>query len=103
MLITLNDVILDPSTANWVRELSLNPGKNDTEGKEREISVQAGVAGVDGSDIQTTDTTPVDRQATLVPSTNASVLYVDVGCLIRRFIPLLKSSRCATFSSCTHK
>ena len=76
MRITLNDVILDPSTANRVRELSLNPGKPDTEVKEREISVQAGVAGwmAPISKLFTptarTDTTPVDRQATLVPSTN---------------------------------
>jgi hypothetical protein len=76
MRITLNDVILDPSTANRVRELSLNPGKADTEANEREISVQAGVAGwmAPISKLFTptarTDTTPVDRQAALVPSTN---------------------------------
>ena len=76
MRITLNDVILDPSTANRVRELSLNPGKGDTEAKDRDISVQAGVAGwmAPISKLFTpaarTDTTPVDRQPTLVPSTN---------------------------------
>ena len=73
MRVTLNDVILDPSTANRVRELSLNPGKADKE--EREVSAQAGVAGwmAPISKLFTpaarTDTTPVDRQATLVPST----------------------------------
>ena len=75
MRVTLNDVILDPSTANRVRELSLNPGKADKETKEREVLAQAGVAGwmAPISKLFTpaarTDTTPVDRQATLVPST----------------------------------
>ena len=75
MRVTLNDVILDPSTANRIRELSMNPGKADTEAKEREISAQAGVAGwmAPISKLFTptprNDTTPVDRQATLVPST----------------------------------
>ena len=77
MRVTLNDVILDPSTAHRLRELSLNPGQADTEAKEREISVQAGVTGwmAPISKLFTptarTDTTPIDRQATLVPSTNA--------------------------------
>jgi len=76
MRVILNDVILDPSTANRVRELTLNPGKADTEAKEREISGQSGAAGwmAPISKLFTptarTDTTPVDRQATLVPSTN---------------------------------
>ena len=75
MRVTLNDVILDPSIANRVRELSLNPGKADAEAKEREISPQAGVAGwmAPISKLFTptarTDTMPVDRQVTLVPST----------------------------------
>ena len=76
MRVTLNDVILDPSIANRVREMSLNPGKADTEAKEREISAQAGVAGwmAPISKLFTpaarTDTTLVDRQVTLTPSTN---------------------------------
>ena len=77
MRVTLNDVILDPSTASRVRELSLNPGRADTEAKEREISVQAGVAGwmapiskLFTPTARTDTTTPVDRQATLVPSIN---------------------------------
>ena len=75
MRVSLNDVILDPSTANRVRELSLNPGKADIEAKEREASAQAGVAGwmAPISKLFTPsvriDTTQVDRQATLVPST----------------------------------
>ena len=69
MRVTLNDVILDPSTANRVRELSLNPGKADTEAKEREISARAGVAGwmapiskLFTPTVRTDTTTPVDRQ-----------------------------------------
>jgi hypothetical protein len=71
MRVILNDVILDPSTANRVRELSLNPGKADTEAKEHEVSAQAGVAGWMAklfTPTARTDTTPVDRQAMLVPS-----------------------------------
>ena len=69
MRVTLNDVILDPSTANRVRELSLNPGKADTEAKEREISAQTGVAGwmapiskLFTPTVRTDTTTPVDHQ-----------------------------------------
>ena len=76
MRVTLNDVILDPSTANRVSELALNPGKADTEAKEREISAQAGAAGwmAPISKLFTptgrTDTTSVDRRVTPVSSTN---------------------------------
>ena len=75
MRVTLNDVILDPSTANRVRELALNPGKADIDAKEREGSAQAGTAGWMApisklfAPTARTDTTPVDRQSTLVPST----------------------------------
>jgi hypothetical protein len=76
MRVTLNDVILDPSSANRFSQLALNPGKADTEGKEREISAQTGAAGwmAPISKLFTptgrTDTAPVDRQPTLVASTN---------------------------------
>lgn len=73
MRVILNDVILDPLTANRVRELTLNPGKADIEAKEREISAQAGwMAPISKlfAPAARADSTPVDRQATLAPSTN---------------------------------
>lgn len=76
MRVTLNDVILDPSTANRVSEMALNPGKADTEARERELSAQSVAAGwmAPISKLFTptvrTDATPVDRRATVVPSTN---------------------------------
>ena len=76
MRVTLNDIILDPSTANRVSELALNPGKAETETKEREISPQAGAAGWMAPISKLflpagrTDHGPVDRQATLIPPTS---------------------------------
>ena len=45
MRMTLNDIILDPSTANRVSELALNPGKADTEAQGRENLAQYVAAG----------------------------------------------------------
>ena len=76
MRVTLNDVILDPSAANRVSQLALNPGKADTQAKDREISAHTGAAGwmAPISKLFTpavrTDTAPVDCHATLAPSTN---------------------------------
>ena len=76
MRVTLNNVILDPSTATRVSELALNPGKVDTEAKERENSAQAGAVGWMApisklfSPAGRTDAAPVDRHTTVIPSTN---------------------------------
>ena len=69
--VTLNDVILDPSTASRVSELALNPGRTEAEAKERELSAQTGAAGWMAPISKLfLPIAPVDRHATLVPPTN---------------------------------
>ena len=71
MRVTLNDVILDPSTASRVSELALNPGRTEAEAKERELSAQTGAAGWMAPISKLfSPIAPVDRHATLVSSTN---------------------------------
>lgn len=43
--VTLNEIILDPSSAPRFSELALNPGRADAERKEREAAAQSGAAG----------------------------------------------------------
>lgn len=77
MRVILNDVILDPSSANRVSELALNPEKADAVATEREVSAQAGAVGWMApisklfSPAGRNGVKPVDRHATLVPSTSS--------------------------------
>ena len=69
MRVTLNNVILDPSTASRVSELALNPGRTEAEAKE--LSAQAGAAGWMAPISKFfSPIVPVNRHATPVPSIN---------------------------------
>ena len=75
MRVTLNNVILDPSTANRVSELALNPGKADIEAQGREVSAYAAAGWMAPisklfSPAGRTDATSIDRHSTLVSSTS---------------------------------